>query len=296
VESCIPCTFVVSLLQLCIIFSNWLLVFQQFSFVSIVSYCHLYFTPLNQKNNKLQKTQQHFLTHVSCTSQPNFPNSTQHAVVILAISGSSTSHMVTSTLTSFSISNNLYCVHSLAGNSGLHNTWPSQRTEIQLCVSTFIAHSHTAELWLPLLKVMQWCGVYCLLSFTVLTGSHVFFCKSRSPVFSILGISRCSHCLEKMNVYSFPRKQYILNSNFNQKCCYIAWNGQLTIFWISDLKMYTVSYVETRKHHMLSINKVFCTWRPTCWWDVFCSALTDGVDTKGAAATHMFEVWEKSWY
>jgi len=44
--------------------------------------------------------------------------------------------MVTSTLTSYSISNNWYCVHSLAGNSGFHNTTcPSQRTEIQLCIS-----------------------------------------------------------------------------------------------------------------------------------------------------------------
>jgi len=67
---------------------------------------------INQKKSKLQKIQQHFLTHVSCTSQPNFHSSTQYVVVTLAINGSSTSHMVTSTLTSFSISNNLYYVHS----------------------------------------------------------------------------------------------------------------------------------------------------------------------------------------
>jgi len=126
---------------------------------------------INQKKTKLQKTQQHFLTHVSCASQPNLHNSTQHAVVTLTINGSSTSHMVTSTLTSFSVSNNLYFVHSMAGNNGFHNTtWPSQGTEIQLCISTFSARAHTAELWLPLLKVMQWCGMYCLLSLAVLTS------------------------------------------------------------------------------------------------------------------------------
>lgn len=250
---------------------------------------------INQKKSKLQKTQQYFLTHVSCTFQPSFHNSTQHAVVTLAINGSSTSHMVTSTLTNFSMSNNLYCVHSLAGNSGLHNTtWPSQRTEIQLSISTFSARAHTIELRLRVLKVMQWCGVYCLLS-TVLTGSHIFFlqlkvtCVHNFGYFQGCPLFRKDECLLK-----FPRKQYISNSDFNKKCCYIAWNGQLTVFWINDLKLYTVSYVETRKHYLLWINKVFCTWRPTCWWDVFCSALTGwGGHQRGCSYSYVWIMGKK---
>ena len=58
--------------------------------------------------------------------------------------------------------------------------------------------------------------------------------------------------------------------------------------------MYTVSYLETRKHHMLWINKVFCTWRPTCWWDVFCSALTGwGGHQRGCSCSYVWIMGKK---
>ena len=38
--------------------------------------------------------------------------------------------------------------------------------------------------------------------------------------------------------------------------------------------MYTEFYVETRKHHMLWNNKVFCIWGPKHWSDMSRSALT----------------------
>jgi len=58
--------------------------------------------------------------------------------------------------------------------------------------------------------------------------------------------------------------------------------------------MYTVSYVETRKHHILWINKVFCAWRPTCWWDMFCSALTGwGEHQRGSSYSYVWIVGKK---
>jgi len=58
--------------------------------------------------------------------------------------------------------------------------------------------------------------------------------------------------------------------------------------------MYTVSYVETRKHHMLWINKVFCSWRPTCWWDVFRSGLTGwGGHQRGCSYSYIWIVGKK---
>jgi hypothetical protein len=75
------------------------------------------------------------------------------------------------------------------------------RTEFHLCVATFSACVRTAELRLPMLKVLQWCRVYHLLSLTVLTDNHIFS-ANQSPVFSNLDSSRGAHCLAKMNVYT----------------------------------------------------------------------------------------------